>query len=133
MTRRNSNTAFMRPLRPITSDSIVAGICDVMTASRDLQGVELGNLGADRRLDAVMQRHMRRWATGAHADETHRRRSPIDAQELDVPAVRLKKRPHAIEDCLNPFLIDGHVGGRRNPHASAGFPECWRIAVSGGA
>src|SRR5919204_2900500 len=86
MTRRNSNTARMRALLPTTSDSIVTGTwaCIVITASRDLKRVELGNLGADGGFDAVVQRHVRRRTAGTHAGEADRGRPAFDRDELDV-------------------------------------------------
>src|SRR6476660_9374455 len=83
ITRRNSNTAFIRALRPTTSDSGATGICDVMIASRHLQGVELRYLCADGRLDAVVQRHVRRGTAGTHPDEATRRRPAVNGDQLD--------------------------------------------------
>ena len=74
ITRRYSKTAFMRALLPTTSDSMLTmlpGMFEVMAASRHLQGVEFRNLAANGRLDAVMQRHVRRGTTSANSDETH--------------------------------------------------------------
>src|SRR5215470_1590648 len=111
MTRRYSNTAFIRALLPTTSDSIVTtlpGICEVMASSRDLQGVEFRNLHANSRLHAVVQRHVGGRTARAHARQTHRRRSAVDRDQLDIAAVGLQKGTDAVEDCLNSFLLDGH-------------------------
>src|SRR5215831_4547059 len=108
MTRRYSKTAFIRALLPTTSDSIVTmlpGICEVMAASRHLQGIEFRNLNANRSLDAVVQRHVGRGTAGAHAGQTHRRRSALDSDQLDVTAVGLEKRTDAIKDSLNSFFL----------------------------
>src|SRR5215472_4002632 len=111
MTRRYSNTAFIRALLPTTSDSIVTtlpGICEVMAPSRHLQCVEFRNLDANGGLDAVVQRHVGRRTAGAHARQPHGRRSAFDGDQLDVTAVGLQKRTDAVEDSLNSFPLNRH-------------------------
>src|SRR4051812_20812942 len=113
----------MRGLLPTTSDSIVTGICEVMSASRNLQAVELGNLGPDGGFDAVVQRHMRRRTAGAHAGETHECRSAFHRDEFDIAAVGLEEGTNAIENGLNAIFVDAHARLKRNPYANGGFPQ----------
>src|SRR5690349_3903272 len=137
MTRRYSNTAFIRALLPTTSDSIVTtlpGICEVMAASRDLQGVEFRDLDANGRLDAVVQGHVGSGTARAHARQTHRRRATVDRDELDVAAVGLQKRTDAVEDCLNSFSLDGHERVSRfgvEVRKAGGQPlcHCWNSGM----
>src|SRR5215471_3475676 len=86
ITRRNSKTARIRALRPTTTESIerTAG---GMGTSDQAQRFELGDLLAERRLDAQIQRHVRAGAAGAHAGELHVGRIARHLDELDVAAV----------------------------------------------
>src|SRR5689334_1013286 len=125
ITRRYSKTAFMRALLPTTSDSMVTklpGKFEVMTASRHLQGVEFRNLRANRRFDAVVQRHVRSRTSGAHADQANRCRAAVDGDEFDIAAVGLQKGTNAIENGLDSFFVDGHGGCSPNRRPLNGRP-----------
>src|SRR5436190_8541723 len=102
ITRRNSNTARIRALRPTTTESIVRA-AGVMGSSNQAQRFELRNLLAERRLDAEIEGHVRARAAGAHAGQFHVRGIAFDGNELDVAAVRLDARADAIEHRLNAF------------------------------
>src|SRR5579872_7447340 len=98
MTRRNSNTARMRALRPTTMQSAPDTVAVVMTSSALPEAFELGHLLAERQLHAEIQGHLCARTAGAHPGQPNVRGVPGDADEFDVAAVRLHERPHPRED-----------------------------------
>src|SRR5476649_2073045 len=107
MTRRNSNTARIRALLPTTTESIES-IAGVMAASHNPQGVELGNLFAQRGFDAEVQRHVCARTAGAHAGQPDVGGVAGDADDFDVAAVGLHEGADPAQHCLYAFL--GHAG-----------------------
>src|SRR5471032_3244496 len=103
MTRRNSNTARIRALRPTTMESKVTRVEVVMASSAQPQGFELRHLLAKRRLYSEIQRHVRAWTAGAHARQPHVGGVPVDVQQLDIAAVGLHERPNSREHRFDPF------------------------------
>src|SRR5712691_6913939 len=107
MMRRNSKTARIRALCPTTTESMVIGDSGVMTVSlvksRDAQRLKIGDVPAQRRLDADVQRHMRARTSGAHPCQPDGRRIAFNGNQLDIAAVGIEVRPHAIEHSLNTF------------------------------
>src|SRR4051812_20022925 len=96
ITRRNSNTARIRALRPTTTESIERA-AGVIATSHQAQRLELRNLFAERRLDAQIEGHVCARTAGAHARQLHVRGIAFDGDELDVAAVRLQKRADTTE------------------------------------
>src|SRR5262245_20469211 len=132
MTRRNSNTARIRALRPTTTESIEIR-AGVMTSSEEPQVLELRNLFAQRRLDPQIQRHVRARAAGAHARQPDVCRIPGDLDQLDVTAVRLHEWTNPLQHGLYAFFCH-HARQQGNPCATGGAPETrkkWRILVRG--
>src|SRR5918993_1846317 len=128
MTRRNSKTARIRGLLPITTESIVI-CCEATIAapSDETERLELRNLLANRRLDADVQRHMSAWTTGAHAGEPNIGGIAADPQELDVPAVGLEERPDPVQHVLNPlFRNHRHASARQRATAVPGKASIFR-------
>src|SRR5262249_51612316 len=105
MTRRNSNTARIRALRPTTTESMLSAT-GVMGASDHAEVLELGDLLAQRGLDAQVERHVRARAPGAHAGELDGRRVAAQVHQLDVAAVGLQEGPYAIEHGFHPLPGD---------------------------
>src|SRR4051794_32481394 len=123
MTRRNSNTARIRALRPTTTESMAATV-GVVIASPQPEGLELGHLLAQRRLDAEIEGHVRAGTAGAHAGQPHSGRIALDLQQLDVAAVGLHEGTHPREHRFDAFF-GNHARTRRNRRATgrrAGFP-----------
>src|SRR6266545_5408566 len=94
ITRRNSNTARIRALRPTTMESSMGA---VMAASHHAQGLEFRNLFAKGGLDAEIEGHVRARAPGAHPGQLDVRRIPGDVHQLDVAAVGLHEWPDSIQ------------------------------------
>src|SRR5262249_31668461 len=112
MTRRNSNTARIRALRPTTTESIVSAV-GVMASSNQAQRLELGNLFAQGGLDAEVQRHVGARTAGAHAGQLHVGGIAVDRNQLDVAAVGLEERADATEHGFHAFSGD-HAVRKRN-------------------
>jgi hypothetical protein len=104
ITRRNSNTARMRPLAPTTTES--DGIVGIMTASHDSERLEFRDGFAERRLHAEMQRHVGARTARAHASQPDVGGVAVDADDDDVAAIRLKERPHEADHGFH--LFSGH-------------------------
>src|SRR6478609_2011854 len=86
ITRRNSNTARMRALRPTTTESI-AGSCVVMASSQQPQRFELRHLLAQRGFHAQIKCHVGTGTAGAHAGQPHVCTITDDVEQFDVAAV----------------------------------------------
>src|SRR6266567_3673354 len=82
ITRRNSNTARIRALRPTTIESIDR-TTGVMATSNQAQRFELRNLFAERRLDAQIEGHVRARTAGAHAGQFYVGRVAVHVDQLD--------------------------------------------------
>src|SRR5262245_53219325 len=107
MTRRNSKTARMRALSPTTTESIVRAVGVMGRLESDqAKGLEFGNLFAERRFDAEIQRHVRAGTARAHAGQANLGAVAVDADDLDVAPVGLQKWTHATEHRFDPFF--GH-------------------------
>src|SRR5262245_20525828 len=105
ITRKNSKTARLRALLPTTRFSITFDVESVMiVTSRNAQRVELGYLFAQRRLDADVQRHVRRRTIRADAGQSNSGRISFHCHEFDIAAIGAQERPDAIEHGCNPFL-----------------------------
>jgi hypothetical protein len=119
----------------MTTESIDTSDWAIMVNPLDeMQRLELGDLVPKRTFDTNVQRHQRARATGAHAGEPHVGRIAIDTDELDIPTVRLEKRPNAPENRFDLLLRDHEnspcclalepdVTEESTGYASAGKPE----------
>src|SRR6185503_2814894 len=97
ITRRNSNTARIRPLAPTTieSDGIVK--VGVMTASHHSERFEFRDGIAQRRLHPEVQRHVGARAAGADASQPDVGGVAMDTDNDDVAAIRLEVGPHSAD------------------------------------
>src|SRR5579871_486554 len=111
MTRRNSKTARMRVLRPMTTESMETGAGVMDASSEQPQVFELGDLFAKGRFDAEVQRHVRARTAGAHARQLHICRITGDVEQLDVAPIRLHERPNPIQHRFYAFS-GNHARGR---------------------
>src|SRR5262249_24889442 len=122
----------IRALCPTTTESMEIG-AGVMAISEQPERLELGDLFAQRRLDAEIERHVRARTAGAHAGQLHVRRVSVDLDELDVAAVGLHERPDPMEDGFHTLSGD-HAerwgNGCTNGYP-AGKPHKWRVFVKG--
>src|ERR1043165_7305988 len=134
ITRRNSNTARIRALRPTTTESMDR-TTGVIATSDQTQRLELRDFLAQRRFDAEIQRHVRARASGAHAGELDVCRIAVERHQLDVAAVGLHERPHPTEHRFDAFF-GNHAGlkgqrlcqqyGTENPTIRRLFVNRWR-------
>ena len=70
----------------------------------DLEALEVGRRLLERLLDRQLERRLRRRAALAVPDQPHPGHAVLDADQLDVAAVRLHVRPHALERLLHARL-----------------------------